>query len=104
MPVTNFAPEGYELIVHDDQLCRHFAFYAPGANTSNRIDAAHVSPNFLIYRRLESTSTARQGVCCHVKAHFSRVSSHKRKREVAMLKAKNVACQLQRAHSGQSCS
>jgi hypothetical protein len=26
MPATNYRPEGYELVHHDDQLCRGFAF------------------------------------------------------------------------------
>ena len=30
MPRTNFHPQGYELIYHDDRLCSGAVFYAPG--------------------------------------------------------------------------
>jgi len=51
MPATNYMPEGYELVHHDDQLCRGFAFYVPGSVSSNLINAKHVHPAFYVYER-----------------------------------------------------
>ena len=87
MPMTNYTPNGYECLVHDDQLCKGYAFYAPGTNTSNWINAAHVTPVFQVYRRKEGVSTVRAGRCQHFMRQVSQVTGFKR------------TCQLQKQHA-----
>ena len=43
MPATNYQPPGYQLVHSDDQLCRGSAFYTPGSNASNWINASKVA-------------------------------------------------------------
>ena len=83
MPATNFVPPGYTLEHMDDQICRNWAFYSPGTNTSWRIKAANVDPNFYIYRRNDPRPPVRVARCCHLMDSLSRM---KRSRGEANLK------------------
>ena len=80
MPATNFVPEGYELVHHDDQLCRSSVFYVPGSVSANWINANRVAPSFLIYRRREGVSSCRIGRCEHRNRHYQQVAQWKRAR------------------------
>ena len=85
MPATNYAPPGYTLVVHDDQLCRGSVFYAPGANASNWINASATAPGFFLYRRNDPPGClgpihARVGRCEHVMEHLASTRTFKRKR------------------------
>ena len=84
MPATNYNPEGYELILNDDQLCRGSVFYAPGSNSSNWINASRQSPSFLLYKRNDFASTVRVPRCCHVMTALEKVRIFKRKRDQHM--------------------
>ena len=50
-PATNYHPAGYDLVHRDEHMCRGAVFYAPGSASSNMINAHHVSPTLLVYRR-----------------------------------------------------
>ena len=52
-PATNYHPAGYDLVHRDEHMCRGAVFYAPGSASSNMINAHHVSPTLLVYRREE---------------------------------------------------
>ena len=83
MPATNYAPPGYKLIVHDDQLCRGHVFYNPGSISSQRINANSVAPLFLVYEREEGLPMfPRAFRCTHVCQQLARVKAHKRKRNL----------------------
>jgi len=65
MPATNYAPRGYDLVKYDDQMCRGYAFYAPGSLASNNINANKQSPAFMLFRRRPETPTTRHIQCQH---------------------------------------
>lgn len=96
MPQTNYQPPGYELIIHDDQICRGSVFYAPGSISSNWINAAHVAPSFLLYRRRSPVAAPRIGCCNHRIEFLSRGSSSKRRREIAYGRAQMASEQLRK--------
>jgi len=82
-PTTNYRPAGYELLVHDERICRGSVFYTPGSAASNWINAKNVTPSFLLYRRLEPVPPPRQCHCCHKITWLQQVSKRKRQREQA---------------------
>ena len=84
MPATNYQPEGYELVHHDDQLCRGFAFYVPGSVSANWIHAKNVAPAVYIYRRRPDAPgpCERQCHCVHREDLRRKMVLMKRKRDV----------------------
>ena len=79
MPTTNYQPPGYELVHHDDQLCRGSVFYTPGALTSNWINAKNVQPLLQIYRRREQPGAGKRVAHCKCRIDFLESLSKKRK-------------------------
>ena len=99
MPSTNYEPQGYELLVRDEQLCRGSVFYTPGHGSSN-IDAKNVKPNFLLYRRRDEVPLPRRCMCNHVRHELSVQSIKQRGRNVAEAKLKKLADARARALLG----
>jgi hypothetical protein len=97
MPATNYQPEGYELVHHDDQLCRGFAFYVPGSVSANRIHAKNVAPAVYIYRRKPDAPgpCERQCHCVHREDLRRRMVLMKRKRDVKEQQSR-IASELER--------
>ena len=99
MPSTNYEPQGYELLVRDEQLCRGSVFYTPGHGSSN-IDAKNVKPNFLLYRRKDEVPLPRRCMCNHVCQEVRIASTKQRNRNVAEAKLKRLADARARALLG----
>ncbi|KOO30015.1 edm2-like protein1 [Chrysochromulina tobinii] len=97
MPATNYQPEGYELVHHDDQLCRGFAFYVPGSVSANWIHAKNVAPAVYIYRRKPDAPgpCERQCHCVHREDLRRRMVLMKRKRDVKEQQSR-IASELER--------
>jgi len=96
MPMTNYCPRGYELIIRDDRICRGGVFYTPGSTASNVINASKVMPIFLLYRRIAPGPPRRVCQCSH-KVDALRFTA-KRKREIAANEAVvRRRCELQRS-------
>jgi len=100
MPATNYTPPGYDLAIYDDQLCRGFAFYAPGTNVSNNINAHHMSPNFLVYVRKGDASTVRDGRCCHVRSQLTQMMQFRTRHAKALASEKRKAYLLEESLCG----
>ena len=74
---TNYHPEGYDLIVEDNRLCRGSVFYVPGASSSNFIDAKRVFHSFRLYRRQAAVAVPRKCYCSHKELALRQLKTQK---------------------------
>ena len=81
-------PVGYECIHRDEKICRGPVFYTPGSASAATIDAAQVTPVFLVYRRLAPTAGPRDCYCLHVRKHHTCRNTEKKNMHFNMLRAR----------------
>ena len=85
-PATNYHPTGYELVHRDEHMCRGAVFYAPGSASSNMINAHHVSPTLLVYRRESEERACSEDVSVCIQGRHcadARVTPHRPRRRLA---------------------